>query len=222
MTVRSLLLCCLAASVLSVSAQKIVLHAGGGWASHYGGSSKLVGAFNIGCGMEWELNQHWAIEPGILYSAKGWKDHDQTITLYDDQGQPVLDNEGNLRTAKMGMVNKTNYIVIPLLVHYYIPLSLPHYVYLSAGPYVAYGIGGKSRTSGDTSQMGAARFFYDKRTFSREGMHHFDTGISIGMGYEFNQLINAGIQGDIGLANVTASGRKNYSIMLTLGYRIAL
>ena len=53
-------------------------------------------------------------------------------------------------------------------------------------------------------------------------MHHFDTGISIGMGYEFNQLINAGIQGDIGLANVSASGRKNYSIMLTLGYRIAL
>ena len=31
-----------------VSSQRLVFHAGGGWASHYGGSSKSVGAFKIG------------------------------------------------------------------------------------------------------------------------------------------------------------------------------
>jgi len=203
-----------------VSSQRLVFHAGGGWASHYGGSSKSVGAFKIGASVEFEMSQKLTIEPGLLYFSKGWKDHDKTVTLYDDNGNEVLDNNGNVRTAQMNVTSKTNYIVLPVMFNYYIPLTLPHYIYLSAGPYVAYGIGGKVRVSGDTSQYGAARFYYDNDTFDQSTVHRFDAGVSVGVGYEFNRLINAGIEGNFGLTDVTTYGRKNFSVMLTLGYRI--
>ena len=57
-----------------VSSQRLVFHAGGGWASHYGGSSKSVGAFKIGASVEFEMSQKLTIEPGLLYFSKGWKD----------------------------------------------------------------------------------------------------------------------------------------------------
>jgi hypothetical protein len=214
-------LCLLTGCLHPATAQNLVFHAGGGWTSLNGSSTKNIGAFKIGTSIEFELTQTLTIEPGLLYFAKGWKLHDQTVTLLDDDGNVVLDDSGNPRLTKMGTTNKTNYIVLPILFHYYIPLTLPHYIYLSAGPYIAYGISGKTRISGDTSQLGAARHYYDLNTFEQSGMHRFDTGISVGAGYEFNRLIYAGIEGDFGLTNVTGS-KKNCSLLLTLGYRIHL
>ncbi len=217
-----IIFCFLFFAINTISAQTLVFHAGGGWASHYGKSSKNIGAFKIGASLEFELNQRLTFEPGFLYVSKGWKDHDQTVLVYDDNGNIVYDNNGVPRMAQMNITNKTNYLVLPILVNYYIPLTIPHYVYFSIGPYFAYGIGGKARVSGDTSQQGAARFYYDHNIFDQENMHRFDAGITLGFGYEFNKNINAGLEGNFGLTNVNTSKRKNISFMLTLGYRIQL
>ena len=208
------------AIVCTGQAQNLVFHAGGGLTSHYGGSSRNIGALKLGVSLEFEMSQKLTVEPGLLYFAKGWKDPNRTVFVYDEDGNPIVDEAGNPRTAVMGVTSKTNYMVLPVLFNYYFPLSLPHYIYLSAGPYVAYGVGGKSRISGDTSQSGSKRFFYDHNTFSESGMNRFDAGIVVGVGYEFNRMINAGIEGNFGLADVNKAGRKNFSLMLTLGYRI--
>lgn len=208
--------CCL-------QAQNLVFHAGGGLTSHYGSSSRNIGAFKIGASVEFELSQKLTVEPGLLYFAKGWKDKDVTVFAYDLEGNQLFDQNNDPITGVMNTTSKTDYLVLPIIFNYYIPLSLPHYIYLSAGSYVAYGIGGKTRTSGDTSQKTeAARHYYDYSTFGRKGMHRFDAGLSVGVGYEFSRMINAGIEANFGLVNINTTGRKNLSLMLTLGYRIPM
>lgn len=205
-----------------ISAQHLIFHTGGGLTSHYGGSTKNIGAFKIGAGYEFELNQTLSIEPSLLFYAKGWKDKDKTVLIYDAQGNVVYDDLGNPMTGKMNVTSNTNYLVLPIVFNYYIPLSIPNYIIFTAGPYVAYGVGGKVKTRGDTSASGAARYYYDHNTFSQSDMHHFDAGITTGIGYEFNRQFDAGIETDFGLVNVNTAGAKNFSILLTLAYHLEL
>ena len=150
---RALLPFVLALTSLTLWAQHPVLKLGGGWASHYGGSTRNVGAIKIGVGYEVELGGLWSVEPGVYYMAKGWKDRDRQVIVYDEDGEIVYDDEGNIVTGLMNVTSNTNYVELPVLVNYYVPLSTAHYLSFSAGPYVAWGVGGKAKTSGDTEQV---------------------------------------------------------------------
>lgn len=204
----------------SCSAQNLIFRVGGGWASRYDNDTRVIGAFKIGLGYEIELNGMWSVEPGVLYFAKGWKHKDRVVTIYDEQGKPVYDADGNVRTGKMNVTSNADYIEVPVLFNYYIVLGQPHYLKLSAGPYAAYGAGGKTKTYGDTKQSGAARFFYDQPTFKLAGMHRFDAGIVAVVGYEFNRKVDAGINVDFGLVNINNERRKNFAVVLSLAYKI--
>lgn len=208
--------------VLSAPAQNLVFHLGGGLASHYGGSTRNIGAFKIGLGYEIEMNGLWSIEPGIVYFAKGWKDKDSEVTVYDDEGNVVYDDNGNAMRGEMNVTSNTNYIEVPVLFNYYVPLGSPHYLAFSAGPYVAIGVGGKAKTSGDTEQEGAARYYYEHSTFDQPDMHRFDAGITVGISYELNRQFDAGVRADFGLANVSRSGAKNIAVLLSFAYRLGM
>ena len=166
---KLLTLALLLLSMASASAQYLVFHVGGGLASHYGGSTRNIGAFKVGAGFEVELSQTLSIEPSLLYYAKGWKDHDLTVPLLDDEGHQLYDDNGNARYGKMNVTTNTNYIVLPVLLNYYLPLGRPHYIVFSAGPYAAYGVGGKQKTKGDTSRSGAERYSYEVDAFDVAG-----------------------------------------------------
>ncbi|MBP3764941.1 MAG: PorT family protein [Bacteroidaceae bacterium] len=216
---RALLPFVLALTSLTLWAQHPVLKLGGGWASHYGGSTRNVGAIKIGVGYEVELGGLWSVEPGVYYMAKGWKDRDRQVIVYDEDGEIVYDDEGNIVTGLMNVTSNTNYVELPVLVNYYVPLSTAHYLSFSAGPYVAWGVGGKAKTSGDTGQTGAARFYHEHPTFSQSDMHRFDAGITAAVGYEFNRQWAAALTSDFGLANVSRSGAKNIAILLQVAYK---
>ena len=197
---RALLPFVLALTSLTLWAQHPVLKLGGGWASHYGGSTRNVGAIKIGVGYEVELGGLWSVEPGVYYMAKGWKDRDRQVIVYDEDGEIVYDDEGNIVTGLMNVTSNTNYVELPVLVNYYVPLSTAHYLSFSAGPYVAWGVGGKAKTSGDTGLR-------------------FDAGITAAVGYEFNRQWAAALTSDFGLANVSRSGAKNIAILLQVAYK---
>jgi hypothetical protein len=207
-------------SGMTGAAQNVVFHAGGGWASRYDSETRLIGAFKLGLGYEIEMNGMWSIEPSLVYYAKGWKNKDRVVNLYDDDGNLVYDDNGNVRTGKMNVTCNANYIELPVMFNYYITLSQPHYLVLSAGPYAAVGVGGKTKTRGDTEQKGAERFFYSHSTFDLSDMHRFDAGLSVGVAYELNRKFDAGFSADFGLTNVNDAGRKNVSVILSLAYKI--
>lgn len=217
---KQLFLSLLMFSGLSCAAQNVVFHAGGGWASRYDSDTRIIGAFKLGLGYEIEMNGMWSVEPGIFYYAKGWKNKDRVVNVYDEDGKLVYDDNGNVRTGKMNVTCNANYIEVPVMFSYYITLSKPHYLVLSAGPYAAWGVGGKTKTRGDTGQSGAARFFYSHSTFDLADMNRFDAGVSVAVGYELNRKFNAGVGADFGLTHVNDAGKKNVSMVLSVAYKL--
>jgi hypothetical protein len=202
----------------SASGQTFVFEVGGGLASHYG-SSRSIGAFRIGAGCELALNEQWSVTPSLVYYAKGWKDKNQEVLVYDDKGNVQLDENGNEIKGVMNVTSNTNYVELPIVMNYRLSMGNAQAVILSAGPYVAYGVGGKAKTYGDTKQTGAARYYYAHSTFSQDNMHRFDAGVTAGGSYAFSEQFSAGICADFGLANVNTTGSKNLSVVVSLAYR---
>lgn len=201
-------------------AQDWVLRVGGGLSSHYGSSTRNIGAFRIGAGYDIPLNALWSIEPAVYYFAKGWKDKDQEVPAYDDKGNYVYDEDGNQVMGLMNVTSNANYIEIPVLLHYKWETNRDNNVLFSFGPYAAYGIGGKTKVSGDTEQTGVKRYYYDHSTFGQTGMHRFDAGLSIGASYRFAQQFEVGVLCDLGLTRTSRQGGKNMAVVLTLAYRL--
>lgn len=99
-------------------AQNLHLKFGGGFSSHYG-RAQVVGAFKLGLGYEIEFNQHWSFTPSLEVYGKGWKDPNETVFVFDREGNQMFDEE----TGKplLGIKNRTatqNYIEVPLLFSY--------------------------------------------------------------------------------------------------------
>lgn len=202
-----------------LSAQNLHLKLGGGFSSHYG-SAQVIGAFKIGLGYEIEFNQHWSFTPGLEVYGKGWKDPNQTVYVFDQEGNQMFDEETG--EPLLGIKNRSatqNYLELPLLFNYYWRLGESRYIMLSAGPYVAYGIGGKQKTKGDTEQSGAERYFYENKTFDEPHTHRFDYGVQTFVGYQFPSSITVGVEADWGIGNFNAAGSRNVSALISLGYK---
>ena len=112
------------------------------------------------------------------------------------------------------------FIEVPLLLSYYWRTGPARYVVFSAGPYVAYGVGGKQKTKGNTELEGAQKLYYERQTFDIEGTHRFDAGLQAMVGYQFSSGLLLGVEADFGLARFNRTGRRNLSGLLTLGYRL--
>lgn len=200
-------------------AQSFHFKFGGGLSSHYG-SAQAVGAFKLGVGYEWELDQHWAITPMLEFYGKGWKNPNETVFKLDEYGEQLKDDDGNPLTGIMSRSATQDYMEIPILVTYYWRTGEARYVVLSAGPYVAYGVGGKQKTKGDTEKPGAERYYYEKKTFSEPNTHRFDCGVQAMVGYQFASGITVGIEADFGLAKFNVAGDRNVSGLITIGYKL--
>ena len=215
---RPLLLLLLAALTLTLQAQHVKFKVGGGLATHYG-HDHAVGAYKIGMGYEWELGQHLSITPWLEVAGKGWKTPDAVVQVRDDAGEPVFDDEtGEPLTGIMSRSTTANYLELPILLTGYLRLGPSRYLVLAGGPYVAWGVAGKSKVKGDQEQSGSRKLYYDEKTFDRPGAHRFDAGLQAFAGYQFQSGITVGIEADFGWAKCSAAGGRNLSSLLTLGY----
>lgn len=204
----------------AASAQNFQFKFGGGLASHYG-EAECVGAFKVGVGYEWEFDQHWTITPSIEVYGKGWKDPNETVFVFDENGEQMFDEEtGEPLTGIMNRSATQNYLQIPVLMSYYLRTGESRYVVFSAGPYMAYGISGKQKTKGDTERPGAEKFYYENKTFDEPGTHRFDAGIQARLAYQFASGITLGIEGDFGLVKFNRNGDRNVSGLVSIGYKL--
>ncbi|WP_158563244.1 porin family protein [Chitinophaga silvatica] len=89
---------------------------------------------------------------------------------------------------------------------------------LAVGPYVAVGVGGKVKNTA----FGSLDIYNDEALLMRQ--KRFDSGASVGVGYELPVGLFFGLNGDIGLVNTayyTDNDRKfhNYSFGVSVGYK---
>lgn len=203
----------------SSNAQNLSFNIGGGLASHYG-KAQSVGAYKIGIGYEIEFDQHFTFTPMLEFYGKGWKESDAIVAKLDANGDQLYDEDGNALTGICNRTATQNYLEIPFLFNYYLRTGESRYVKFSLGPYIAYGINGKQKTKGDTTQPDASRYYYEKKTFKEEGTKRFDCGILTLIGYEFPSGLTLGLEGDFGLAKFNNMGDRNVSGLICLGYKL--
>lgn len=218
---RKLILLILLCLPLAATAQSIHFKVGGGLSSHYGSDAKMVGAFKIGVGYEWEFSQSLTFMPSLNVYGKGWKDPNQTVFIYDDAGHQRFDETtGEPLTGIKNRTTTANYLELPLIFNYYIRTGEQRYVVLAAGPYVSYGISGKQKTKGDAEKEGSEKLYYEEKTFNEVGTHRFDAGIQAMAGYQFPSGLTLGIEADFGLTKFNTAGNRNISALISLGYKL--
>ncbi len=206
------------ASVLNtLEAQNIKLKVGGGLSGQSNGA-KVVGAYKIGVGYEYEFDQRWTITPALVFYGKGWKAPDKTVPVVDDNGQPQLNEEGEQVYSLMSRSTSANYLEVPVLFSYYHRLGESRYLVFSAGPYAAVGVGGKVKTKGDGQRIGSEKLFYEYSTFGENGIRRFDAGLQAFVGYQLPAGIALGVEADFGLLRTQSNGQRNLSGLVSLSY----
>lgn len=144
--------------------------------------------FNIGLGADLGFTPNVSLQTGLFFSTKG------------------AEYKNNLIDAKVN----ANYLQLPVHLAYKIDVTPGTKVFLHAGPYVAYGIGGKSNFG-----------ILEVNTFDKDlGFKPFDAGVGLGVGAEFGRII-VDLGWDMGLTNISRASNgnvKNQSAYLSLGY----
>ncbi len=195
----------LALATMSVSAQDVTIgvRAGLNFAnmSEEGVSPDSRLGLHAGVVFDIPVAENFFVQPGLFLSQKGAKMTEKV------DGVKV---EANLTPL---------YLEVPVLASYRIPLSEKVKLHLNAGPYLAYGISGKTKAeaaAGGYKESAEVDLFGDEGSAKR-----FDAGVQIGAGLGFLNNYYAGIAYEWGVTNIsqTTSGKtKNRNFMISLGY----
>jgi hypothetical protein len=141
----------------------------------------LVG-FNVGVISEIPLSGNLSLQPAVLYSAKGSK---YSITFFEVTEEAEI---------------SPSFLEIPVNALYKFDLGTLK-LFLNAGPYLAYGIGGKTKSGGVSAEI---------RYGSGENndMKRFDFGLNFGAGLDIKNFLISAHYG-LGLANMAPITTEN-------------
>lgn len=164
--------------------------------------------FQVGITADYAFTEEWHLQSGLSFTTKGGK----------IEGRLVED--GSMFDGKI-TVNQS-YLQLPIYAAYKLEVVPGTKIVFNAGPYLAYGIGGKTKVSGDVAILDQVATGSGKvDTFGSDGMlNRFDFGLGAGVGAEFGNIV-ATIRYELGLTNVGKDDLdyKNRNAALTLGYR---
>lgn len=146
--------------------------------------------FNAGVTMDYAFTPDIYLLTGLELTTKGFK----------VDGGDVGEMKANLM-----------YLQLPIHVGYKLAVTDATKIVFHAGPYVAYGIGGKT-TLTLLGEKGKGDSF--------DVFKEFDFGLGLGVGAEFGKF-NVGLGYDFGLANINDGDGKvrNMNAYLTVGYK---
>ena len=191
--------------------------------------SKMKLGYTFGVGVDYAINDMWAVQSGLNITAKGTKIEEDDS---DEYGKDV-------ETRKINPV----YLEIPILAAVKFQVADNMKFSVNAGPYLAFGLGGKSKTSYDLSGDYAeeAKDYpeeYPERSFklfqkedgAKEAfMQRCDLGLQYGIGLEISEhyLVNLTgqygfikpLKGDYTDKNNKKVSPKNMNFAITVGYK---
>ncbi|WP_461451511.1 outer membrane beta-barrel protein [Mucilaginibacter sp.] len=131
-------------------------------------------------------------------------------------------NGGENFTAKSKL--SIDYLELPVNFLYNMPVKGGKF-FIGGGPYLAYGLSGKGKTTEIITSNGNTTTTYSETNsnFGSEGLRRFDFGLGALGGFELNNgiSISAGFEHD--LTNIEQSGTnntKNEVFMASVGYTI--
>jgi len=169
----------------------------------------LIIGFHVGVNVQVPIVPEFYFQPGLLFSTKGAKNTDGSITT----------------TAKI------SYIELPLNLVYKAMLG-NGYVMLGFGPYIGYGIGGKVKSEGGAVTVENDIEFKNVVEIGDDPLipyfKAFDVGANLFAGYEMSSGIFAQVNTQFGLLKINPENKyiaddkssvKNVGFGISLGYR---
>lgn len=168
--------------------------------------NKIKTGFNIGVNAEIPLVKEFYLQPGILFTTKGYRHPD----------------------AFMGRDFKVNLSYIEIPVNFlYKPAFGPGHILLGVGPYLAFGVGGNVKLGDEESDVEFDKDIdlgqYATGKYFRRG----DAGLNFLAGYEFNNKFSAQLNAQLGLAKINPNIKdvseetayRNTGFGISIGYR---
>lgn len=152
-------------------------------------TTSMKTGYALGVGMDYPINNKWAFQTGLMFTGKGYK-------------------VSHIKA-------KAHYLEIPLLAAFKVPISDNVNFVANAGPYLAFGLGGKTKTEDKGTLVGTNYFGEGKARRS-------DLGLQYGIGAEFNNIL-LNLTGQHGfISPFDDSYARNLAFTLTLGYRFRI
>ncbi|GAE82198.1 porin family protein [Bacteroides reticulotermitis] len=137
--------------------------------------------FQAGVGMEYQFTDMWSLQPSLMYTTKGAK----------------VD----------GVKINPLYLELPIFAAARLPIADSQNIVIKGGPYLAYGVGGKSA---------------GVKIFDNEGLdaNRFDLGLGVGVAYEIGRIF-VDLTGEFGLTKVFDGdgSPKNLNFAIGVGYK---
>lgn len=202
--IKSSILVCVLLIGANVSAQSedswaFGVKAAATFAGFYGdGAKDLDGKFGFGAGLfvEYTLENNVYFLSGLELASKGAERKEKDFKY---TASPL-------------------YLQLPVHAGYKIGLSESVDLALHAGPYLAYGIGGKSKYEEDGDKEEVDFFGSEKE----EGNKSFDWGLGAGADLILSKSFRLGLNYDLGLTNISRGDKKypvkNRNLSISIGY----
>lgn len=164
--------------------------------------------FQVGITADYAITDEWHLQSGLSFTTKGAKVEGRTT-------------DGDMMFNGKITVNQS-YLQLPIYGAYKIEVVPGTRIVFNAGSYLALGVGGQTKVSGDIAIFDEiATGDGNVDTFGADGfLKRFDFGLGGGVGAEFGNVV-ATIRYELGLINIGQDGLdyKNRNAALTLGYR---
>lgn len=114
------------------------------------------------------------------------------------------------------------YLEVPVHVGYKYAVNDDFALFGSVGPYLAVGLFGKAKLSGDAFDTGELEIeggSMSENLFGSDGLKRFDFGLGLKAGVEFSKKYQVSLSYDFGLIDASKDfGMKNRNLMISLGY----
>ena len=152
----------------------------------------------VGVGIDVPLTGLVSFQTGLTWASKG--------ASHKEAGQKITVNQ--------------NYFEMPLLAAFHVGTACNFDMVFTAGPYLAYGVNGKSSVELDdltASWNSFGESMIEGQIY--EGLNRFDAGLQAGVALDFTKW-TVGLDGEFGLCKV-ASGKspRNLAFFFTVGYK---
>lgn len=176
--------------------------------------------WRVGVGMEYAFNSAWAITPSLMFvhsgaiseASRGWFNNDLQLE----------------KTETDKYVTNLNYLQLPINVQWKTPISNNSNIALFLGPYVAVGVGGKTKREyilNNITEGVVENSFYGKVSSFKgiedggAGFKRWDFGLNYGANFEINKF-TVGFVVDLGLIrNQSTLKSKTLNVNAMVGYR---
>lgn len=165
--------------------------------------NNILPSFNAGILARFDLSETVDLESGLLLTGRGSK-----AETYFNGGADYV-------KAKFNPL----YVEVPLNLIVKIPLDKTSGIFFNAGPYVAIGVGGKSKTESkfgplSSSSSSSIKFSNDDPFTSQQDdaaydkLKRFDFGVNIGGGFQFEHILLK-VNYGLGFAKINSTESNN-------------